>query len=118
LAIGCSWSVSAAPQSPPPAADNTKTNEANRTSGPTAGQAKDNPSDREIMQKIRKSVMDDKSLSTYGHNVKIIAQHGHVTLKGPVRSEEEKRVIEEKATEVAGSGNVDNQITIKPARRS
>ena len=25
------------------------------------------------MQKIRKSVMDDKSLSTYAHNVKIIA---------------------------------------------
>ena len=28
------------------------------------------------MQKIRKAVMADKSLSTYGHNVKIISQHG------------------------------------------
>jgi osmotically-inducible protein OsmY len=41
-----------------------------------------------------------------------------VTLKGPVRSDEEKRIIEEKAHEVAGRDRVDNQITIKPARRS
>jgi len=115
LSIASNGNVCAAPQSPAPAADNTKSNEANRT-GPTAGDAEDNRSDRDIMQQIRKAVMDDKSLSTYAHNVKIIAQHGQVTLKGPVRSEEEKRVIEEKATGVAGSGNVNNQITIKPAR--
>ena len=68
------------------------------------------------MQKIRKSVVDDKSLSTYAHNVKIIAKDGKVTLKGPVQSEEEKKSIEQKATDVAGSGNVTNEITIKAAR--
>jgi osmotically-inducible protein OsmY len=70
-------------------------------------------SDRDIMQKIRKAVMGDKSLSTYGHNVKIISQHGKVTLKGPVHSEEEKQNIEAKAVEVAGAGNVTNMLEVK-----
>jgi len=60
--------------------------------------------------------MDDKSLSTYAHNVKIVSQHGKVTLKGPVRSEEEKKTVEDKATEVAGAGNVTNQMTVKPEK--
>lgn len=60
--------------------------------------------------------MDDKALSTYAHNVKIIAQGGKVTLKGPVRSAEEKQTVEQKAAEVAGAGNVTNEITIKAAR--
>jgi len=98
-------------------ADNTKVNERDRSNGePTADQAKNNRSDRDLMQTIRKSLMDDKDLSTYAHNVKIIAQHGKVTLKGPVRSEEEKRSVERKAAEAAGAENVNNQLTIKAAR--
>ena len=58
--------------------------------------------------------MKDKSLSTYAHNVKIISQNGNVTLKGPVRSEDEKRAIEAKAAEVAGGNNVTNELEIKP----
>jgi hyperosmotically inducible protein len=77
---------------------------------------KNNTSDRDIMQKIRKSIVDDKTLSTYAHNVKIVAQGGKVTLKGPVRSAEEKQTIEQKATEVAGAGNVTNELTIKASR--
>jgi osmotically-inducible protein OsmY len=68
------------------------------------------------MQKIRKAVMDEKSLSTYAHNVKIISQDGKVTLKGPVRSAEEKETIAQKAVEVAGAGNVTNDLTVKPAK--
>ena len=52
------------------APDNTKKNK-DQTS-PTADQQKNNPSDRAITQKIRKAVHDDTSLSTYGHNIKII----------------------------------------------
>ncbi|HTS61320.1 MAG TPA: BON domain-containing protein [Candidatus Acidoferrales bacterium] len=100
-----------------PAPDNTKTNQRDRSqTEPTADQAKNNPSDRETMQKIRKAVVEDKSLSTYAHNVKIIAQNGKVTLKGPVRSEEEKQSIEQKAADVAGAGNVVNEITVKPEK--
>ena len=103
----------------PPKADNTKVNQRDRSKGEsTADQAKNNPNDREIMQKIRQSVVGDKTLSTYAHNVKIISEHGKVTLKGPVRSEEEKKSIEQMATTVAGDGNVTNQITIKPEKKS
>jgi hyperosmotically inducible protein len=99
------------------APDNTKANQKDRSKGePTADQAKDNPSDREIMQKIRKSLTEDSALSTYAHNVKVISQHGKVTLKGPVRSQEEKESVEKKAAEVAGAGNVTSELTIKAAR--
>ena len=94
--------------------DNTKVNTRDRDSAqPTADRAKNNLSDRQIMQNIRKSVMADKSLSTYGHNVKIISEHGKVTLKGPVHTDEESHNIESKAKEVAGDGNVENQLTVK-----
>jgi len=104
-----------AQQEKAPAQDNTKVNKGDKDkSEATADRAKDNANDRDIMQKIRKSIMDDKSLSTYAHNVKIVSQNGKVTLKGPVRSEEEKKTVEQKATDVAGAGNVTNQITVKP----
>jgi osmotically-inducible protein OsmY len=96
------------------APDNTRVNERDRaSSSPTADQAKNTRSDRDIMQQIRRSLMEDKSLSTYGHNVKIISQHGKVTLKGPVHSEEERKTIEAKAVEVAGAGNVTNRMSVK-----
>jgi hyperosmotically inducible protein len=108
--------ITAAQQSPPPAADNTKANKTALAKGqPTADQAKNSDTDRDIMQKIRKAVMDDKSLSSYAHNVKIISQDEKVTLKGPVRSNKEKQNIGQKATDVAGAGNVTNQITIRTA---
>jgi osmotically-inducible protein OsmY len=100
-------------QTPPP--DNTGVNKRDRSSGePTADQGKNNASDLQLMKKIRKSIMDDKSLSTYAHNVKVIAQDGKVTLKGPVRSDEEKRSVEQKAAADAGDGNVVSQLTVKP----
>jgi osmotically-inducible protein OsmY len=71
-----------------------------------------NPNDRTITQKIRAEIMKDKSLSTYAHNIKIITQDGKVTLKGPVRSRDEKAVVEEKAAAIAGDGNVTSEIDI------
>jgi hyperosmotically inducible protein len=94
--------------------DNTKVNKRDRDQNAvTADQQKMNKSDREITREIRRSIVSDKSLSTYGHNVKIIAQNGNVTLKGPVHSEEERRAIVDKATAVAGSGNVRDQLSVK-----
>jgi hyperosmotically inducible periplasmic protein len=95
---------------------NLKAQQEKKPTEPTADQAKDNPSDREVMQKIRKSIVDDSALSTDAHNVKIISQHGMVTLKGPVRSAEEKEAVEKKAAEVAGAGNVTSELTVKAAR--
>jgi hyperosmotically inducible periplasmic protein len=85
-------------------------------SSPTADQQKMNPTDRALAQKIRKSIHDDKNLSTYAHNIKIIAQDGKVTLRGPVRSEDEKNDLQAKAIAVAGDGNVVNQLEIAPPK--
>ena len=100
------------PQQTPP--DNTKQNK--DQTNPTADQQKMNPADRAITQKIRKAIHEDTTLSTYAHNVKIITQDGKVTLRGPVRSEEEKSNIEAKAVAVAGQGNVTNQLEIAPTK--
>ena len=83
-----------------------------KTSEPTADQGKNNKSDLQVAREIRRSVIKDKSLSVYGHNVKIIAQGGKVTLKGPVHSEEEKTTIATYAKNVVGEGNVTNDITV------
>jgi hyperosmotically inducible protein len=101
------------PTAPQP--DNTKMNQRDRdASEPTADQQKANSSDRAITQQIRESIVKDSSLSTYAHNVKVITQNGMVTLKGPVRSEEEKKAVEQKATDVAGADRVTSKIDVQP----
>jgi hyperosmotically inducible protein len=95
-------------------ADNTRVNQRDRNKAePTADQQKENKSDRELTKEIRRSIVKDKSLSTYAHNVKVISENGSVTLKGPVRSEDEKKAIEAKAAEVAGK-NVNSEISVVP----
>jgi hyperosmotically inducible periplasmic protein len=101
-------------QDPQPAADNTKKNK--DQASPTADQQKMNASDREITQKIRKAIHDDSALSNYAHNIKIITQDGKVTLRGPVRSEDEKNDLQVKAVAVAGKENVTNQLEIAPPK--
>ncbi len=93
-------------------ADNSGTNKTQNQSR-TADQQKDNTSDRTTAAKIRRAVVADKSLSMYGHNVKIIVVSGAVTLKGPVHSEQEKQTIGEKAAAIVGQDKVTNQITVK-----
>ena len=122
LLMGSGWAVIGSQQAgaqqttdQAPQADNTRMNQQDRNSNEaTADQQKADRSDREITQQIRKSITSDKSLSTYGHNVKVITQNGMVTLKGPVRSEEEKKAVEAKAAEVAGADKVTNEIDVQP----
>ena len=98
-------------------ADNTRVNKDDRdNSRPTADQGKNDRSDRDLEKNIRREVVRDKALSTYGHNVKVVAQHGTVTLRGPVHSEEEKRAIEEHARKYAGEGHINNELTVKGDR--
>jgi osmotically-inducible protein OsmY len=47
--------------------------------------------------------------------VKIITQDGKVTLRGPVASPEEKKRIEEMASQVAGAGNVQTELEVEPS---
>jgi osmotically-inducible protein OsmY len=95
--------------------DNTKVNKQDRdTNQPTADQQKNNGSDLDLTKNIRRSIMEDKSLSTDAHNVKVISQDGTVTLKGPVKSEAEKSAIVSKAVSIAGSADkVVDQMSVK-----
>jgi hyperosmotically inducible protein len=98
-----------------PASDNSKMNQRDRDPNePTADQQSNNQSDRDITQQVRQAINADKTFSTYAHNVKVMTQKGQVTLKGPVRSDEEKRAIEAKATAIAGDGKVTSELTVKP----
>lgn len=92
------------------APDNSATN---KQSGVTAQQQSNAPSDRAITQKIRKALVADKSLSTYAHNVKIITADGTVTLKGPVKSEDEKEKVASIAAEAVDPSKIDNELTVK-----
>jgi hyperosmotically inducible protein len=109
--------VPAPSQYPQTAPDNTKMNQGDGSTGATtADQQKMNPADRETTKKIRAAIYQDKSLSTYAHNIKVITQNGSVTLKGPVRSDDEKANIEAKAAAVAGQDNVHSQLTVAPPK--
>jgi hyperosmotically inducible protein len=107
------WAQDADTKQSQQAPDNNKINQRDRSkSEPTADQQKENRSDRELARQIRRAIVKDKSLSTYAHNIKIIAQGGMVTLKGPVNTQEEKQAIEAKAAEIAGQGKVTNEIEV------
>ncbi len=94
-------------------ADNSKSNRVDATNATaTADTQKDNESDRTLTQQIRKSVMADKTLSTYAHNVKIVSVNGTVTLNGVVRSNDEKNSVEMKAVGVAGKEHVVNELKV------
>lgn len=95
------------------ASDNTKKNKGNAITAEQQGKSKD---DLDMTKNVRKAIMDDKSLSTYAHNVKVITNNGVVTLKGPVRSADEKAAIAAKAADVAGAANVKNRITVAPKK--
>lgn len=114
--LGSSWVGPLDAQSTPAKPDNTAVNKRDQNPGEaTADQQKMNASDRDITAKIRRAVMADKTLSRYAHNVKIISQDGTVTLKGPVRSDDEVKSIVSKAMKITGSADrVVNQMSVKP----
>ena len=78
----------------------------------TSGDQGNSKNDVEITRRIRQSIVQDKSLSTNAHNVKIVTVGGVVTLRGPVASPEERASVAAKAQEIAGAGHVDNQLEV------
>lgn len=95
------------------APDNTKSNKvtpSNRVA--TADQQKNDSTDLDLTKRIRQSVVADKSLSTYGHNVKIVAVNGMVTLNGVVSNADEKMKIGQKAMSIAGEGHVVDELKV------
>lgn len=74
------------------------------------------PADMDVTKQIRRAVLADETLSPYAHNVKIIVHNGQVTLRGPVRSVEEKAAVEAKAATVVGRNNVRNEVEVSPGK--
>jgi osmotically-inducible protein OsmY len=118
LCLSASLIAGAVQQDQQPAPDNSKTNQGDANKGAvTSDQQKMNPADRNITKQIRSSIYRDHTLSTYAHNIKVITQDGKVTLKGPVRTVDEKAGIAAKAAAVVGAENVTNQLEVAPANQ-
>jgi len=96
-------------------AANTANNQPDQmAAAPTADQQGNGKSDLQLTASIRRSIVADGSLSTDAHNVKIVVQNGVATLKGPVRTQDEKAAIEAKAAAVVGQDHVVDQMEIAP----
>ena len=79
----------------------------------TSGEQSNAKTDLELTRAIRRAVVKDPALSMLAHNVKIVTANGSVTLRGPVKTEEEKAAIASKAQQLAGADKVDNQLEVK-----
>jgi osmotically-inducible protein OsmY len=72
--------------------------------------------DADIAAKIRKELSDDKVLAGYASTLKIIVSDGLVSLKGAVRSDADKKAIEQKAAKIVGEANVMNNMFVSTAQ--
>ena len=95
------------------AADNTAQNQRDRDHQTlTPIDQSNKPADLETTRNIRRALVKDDQLSTEAKNVKIITVDGNVTLRGPVKTDQEKAAILAKAAQVAGDSNVHNELQV------
>ena len=94
--------------------DNTTTNERDRSGeAKTSGDESNSSADLKITQAIRQALMRDRGLSMTAKNIKVIAANGHVTLRGPVKTAQEKAKIDQLARSAAGGAQIDDQLDVK-----
>jgi len=94
--------------------DNTATNERDRSGETkTSGDQSNSSADLKTTQAIRQALMKDGELSTTAKNIKVITANGHVTLRGPVKTAQEKAKVDQLAKSAAGGAEIDNQLDVK-----
>jgi hyperosmotically inducible protein len=94
--------------------DNTATNERDRSGETkTSGDQSNSSADLKTTQTIRQALMKDGELSTTAKNIKVITTNGQVTLRGPVKTAQEKAKIDQLAKSAAGGVQIDNQLDVK-----
>jgi hyperosmotically inducible protein len=94
--------------------DNTATNERDRSGETkTSGDQSTSSADLKTTQAIRQALMKDGELSMTAKNIKVITANGHVTLRGPVKTAQEKAKIDQLARSAAGGAQIDNQLDVK-----
>ena len=97
-----------------PAADNSGRNKRDRSGETqTSGDQSNSSPDIRTTAAIRRAIIQDDSLSVMAKNVKIVANHGEVTLRGPVKSAAEKTKIAQLAQNAALGAKIDNQLEVK-----
>ena len=97
--------------------DNTATNQRDRSGETkTSGDQSNTSADLKITQAIRRALMKDGGLSMTAKNIKIITASGQVTLRGPVKTAEEKARIDQLAKSAAGGAKIDNQLEVKGSK--
>jgi hyperosmotically inducible protein len=97
--------------------DNTATNERDRSGETkTSGDQSNSSADLKITQSIRQALMKDSELSTTAKNIKIITANGHVTLRGPVKTAQEKAKVDQIARSAAGGAQIDDQLDVKESK--
>ena len=94
--------------------DNTATNERDRSGETkTSGDQSNSSADLKITRDIRRALMKDRGLSTTAKNIKVITANGEVTLRGPVKSAQEKAKVDQLARSAAGGAKIDDQLDVK-----
>ena len=94
--------------------DNTATNERDRSGETkTSGDQSNNSADLKITQDIRRGLMKDRELSTTAKNIKVVTANGQVTLRGPVKTAQEKAKVDQIARSAAGGAQIDDQLDVK-----
>jgi hyperosmotically inducible protein len=97
--------------------DNTGNNKRDRSGETqTSGDQSNNPQDIKMSAAIRRAVVSDKSLSATAKNIKIITANETITLRGPVKTAEEKTKIEQLAQSAAGNAKIDNQLEVEASK--
>ena len=97
--------------------DNAATNERDRSGETkTSGDQSNSSADLKITQAIRQALMKDRELSTTAKNIKVITANGQVTLRGPVKSAQEKAKIDQIAKSAAGGAQIDDQLDVKGSK--
>jgi len=95
-----------APTTTPPATDPDQPQEPITTETPQHNAYQDN-----LQQQLQREIQEDPQLS--GQNIQIQERNGRVTLSGSVQSAQQSQRIMQLAEQIAGPGNIDNQLRVE-----
>ena len=94
------------------APDNTRHNKVENKSATAENQGNDK-ADIKLSAALRRKIMHKKGLSTDAQNIKIISENGSLILRGPVKTEAEKQIIDGLAKECCTSVSYKNELEVK-----
>jgi hyperosmotically inducible protein len=94
------------------APDNTRKNKDHNTQ-PTAQNQSNDREDIKLSANLRNKIMHKKGLSIDAQNIKIISENGSLVLRGPVKTEQEKQIIDDLAKQCCTKVSYKNELEVK-----